>query len=635
MEFKILGPLEGFHGDKQLRIGGRRQQIALAMMLLELGKVIPLSRLIDAMWDCEPPVTARAQVQICISNLRRTMTAAGGPDLIDTHSHGYLIRSEGSTLDLHAFEAAAAEGRQSLAAGNPAEAVMKFRAALGLWRGPALCDIPSTLVQNSVAHINEHKLTVLESCLQAELLSGQFDDVAAELVKLTSEYPLRERLRALQMTVLYRVGRQAEALEVYRSIHSTLTSELGIEPSRELQDLHQVMLHGDQLPECPGVAMTRVPAVPAVSAPPAAVPRLLPADIPDFTGRATIVDGVIMTLTAATSGGERSYAVPVSVLSGPGGAGKTTLAVHIAHRLADQFPDGQLFARLRDGDRPAGPYEVLGRFLRALGVEGSSLPDSVEERAEMYRDLLSSKQVLVALDDVMSQEQVSPLLPGSSTCAVLITSRMRLTGLSAVQRYEVGAFTRRSALELLARVMGAGRIQAEPDAADTLCQLCGDRPLALRIVAARLAARPHWSVAALADRLADESRRLDELSYGDMGVRDSIAISYGNLSKNAQRLLRLLALIEAPDFEAWVGAPLLETDTRRAAELIEELAESYLIDARHGPVTDSVRYRFHDITRPFARERLLCDESPEARYAALARVTGDYRLLRPIKLSAR
>jgi DNA-binding SARP family transcriptional activator len=600
-------------------------------MLLELGKVIPLSRLIDAMWDCEPPVTARAQVQICISNLRRTMTAAGGPDLIDTHSHGYLIRSEGSTLDLQAFEAAAAGGRQSLAAGNPAEAVMKFRAALGLWRGPALCDIPSTLVQNSVAHINEHKLTVLESCLQAELLSGQFEDVAAELVKLTSEYPLRERLRALQMNVLYRVGRQAEALEVYRSIHSTLTSELGIEPSRELQVLHQTMLNGDQLPEWPGVAATRVSAV---SAPPAAVPRLLPADIPDFTGRAKIVDGVIMTLTAATSGGERSYAVPISVLSGPGGAGKTTLAVHIAHRLADQFPDGQLFARLRAGDRPAGPYEVLGRFLRALGVDGSSLPDSVEERAEMYRDLLSSKQVLVALDDVMSQEQVCPLLPGSSSCAVLITSRLRLTGLSAVQRSEVGAFTRRSALELLARVMGAGRIQAEPDAADALCQLCGDRPLALRIVAARLAARPHWSVAALVDRLADETRRLDELSYGDMGVRDSIAISYGNLSKNAQRLLRLLALIEAPDFEAWVGAPLLETDTRRAAELIEELAESYLIDARHGPVTDSVRYRFHDITRPFARERLLSDESPEARYAALARVTGDYRLLRPTRLSA-
>jgi DNA-binding SARP family transcriptional activator/tetratricopeptide (TPR) repeat protein len=617
MEFRILGPLDAYDGGKQVKLGGPRQQIALAMMLLEPGKVIPLNRLIDAMWDGDPPATARAQVQICISNLRRTMAAVGGPDLIDTHSHGYLIRLDDSTLDLREFEGAAAAGRRSLAAGDPAGAAAQFRGALSMWRGPALCNISSTLVENSVAHINELRLSVLESCLQAELLTGQFEHLVGELVKLTNEYPLRERFRALQMTALYRAGRQAEALEVYRNTHSTLTDELGIEPCKELRDLHQAILNGDQIPDSPGLA---VPAV--LPSPQAAGPRLLPADIPDFTGRAKIVDAIVNTVTAAASGREPAYAVAVNVLFGQGGAGKTTLAVHIAHRLADQFPDGQLFARLRVGDRSASPGEILGRFLRALGVEGSSLPDGIEERAEMYRDLVSRQKILVTLDDAMSQEQISPLLPGSSTCSVLVISRKRLTGLPAAHRYEVGAFGRRTAMELLTRVVGAERIEAEPEAADALCQLCGNLPLALRIVAARLAARPHWSVAALVERLADESRRLDELSYGDMGVRASIAISYDSLSPDARRLLRLLALSEAPDFEAWVGAPLLQSDPLRATELIEGLAESYLINAEQGPAAGPVRYRFHDIMRPFARERLLCDESPQERHAALERLLG-------------
>jgi DNA-binding SARP family transcriptional activator/tetratricopeptide (TPR) repeat protein len=617
MEFKMLGPLEAFHDGKQTRIGGPRQQIALAMLLLETGKVIPLSRLIDAMWGGEPPATARAQVQICISNLRRTTTAGGGPDLIDTHGHGYLIRPEDITLDLREFEAAVAAGRRSLAAGNPAEAATAFRGALSLWRGAALCDITSSLVQNSVTHINELRLTVLESCLQAELATGRSEDVAGELVRLTSEYPLRERLRALQMTALYRAGRRAEALEVYRSTHATLTGELGIEPGSALQDLHQAILNGDELPDSPGLI-----TVAAARPPRAAAPRLLPADIPDFTGRARIGDAIVKTLTAAASGDAPAYAVPVCVLFGQGGAGKTTLAVHIAHRLAGQFPDGQLFAQLRAGDHPASPCEVLGRFLRALGVDGSALPDGTEERAEMYRDLLSRKKVLITLDDAMSHEQISPLLPGSSTCSVLVISRKRLAGLPAAHRYEVGACSRRTALELLTRIVGAARIEAEREAAETLCQLCGYLPLALRVVAARLAARPRWTVAALVERLADESRRLDELSYGEMGVRVSITISYDSLSPDAQRLLRLLALSEAPDFEAWVGAPLLQADTLRAAELVEELAESYLIDAKQGPAAEPVRYRFHDITRPFARERLVSTESPRERYAALERLLG-------------
>jgi DNA-binding SARP family transcriptional activator len=612
VEFMILGALDVRHDGKEVKIGGPRQRIALAMMLLEPGKIIPLSRLIEAMWDGEPPATARAQVQICISNLRRTMAAVGGPDLIDTHSHGYLIRLDSSTLDLHEFQAAGGAGRRALAEGDAVSAAAQFRAALSLWRGPALLNISSALVENSVTHIDELRLSVTESCLQAELLAGQFEHTVAELARLTSEYPLRERFRALQMTALFRLGRQAEALEVYRSTHSTLTSELGIEPGKELQDLHQMILSGDALPDSPGLAVP----VPAPPQPPR--PHLLPAAIPDFTGR----DDIVKALTTAVADGQQGYAVPVNVLFGQGGAGKTTLAVHIAHRLAAQFPDGQLFARLRVGERSMSPSEVLGRFLRALGVDGSSLPEGIEERAEMYRDLLSGQRILIMLDDAVSEQQVHPLLPGSPTCIVLVVSRRRLMGLPANNRYEIGALSRDDAIQLFSRIVGQDRVEAEPEASDALSQLCGDLPLALRIVAARLAGRPRWSVASLVERLTDESRRLDELSYGDMGVRASIALSYEGLSPEAQRLLRMLALLEAPDFAPWIGAPLLQVDVQRAADLMEELAESYLIEAKQDPAVEPVRYRFHETIRPFSRERLLRNDSPQERLAALERALG-------------
>jgi DNA-binding SARP family transcriptional activator/tetratricopeptide (TPR) repeat protein len=616
VEFRIFGFLEVHHHGKQVKLGGPRQQVALAMMLLEPGKVIPMSRLIDAIWDGDPPTTARAQVQICVSNLRRSMVAVGVRGLIETYSHGYLLRLSDSTLDLREFEAAVAAGRRSLTAGNPAEAAAQFRSGLALWRGPVLGNISSALVQNSVVHIEQLRLSVLESCLQVELLTGPVEDLVGELDRLTGEYPLRERFRALLMTALYRAGRRAEALEVYRSTHSTLSGELGIEPGGELKELHQAMLLGHQVPDAPGLA------VPAWLPQQAARPRLLPADIPDFTGRAKTVDAIVKRVTAAASSRQSDHAVPVHVLFGQGGAGKTTFAVHIAHQLADQFPDGQLFARLRVGGQSACPYDVLGRFLRALGVDGSSLPDGIEERAEMYRNLLNERKVLVVLDDAISHEQIAPLLPGSSTCAVLVTNRKRLAGLAAANRYEIGAFSQRTAMELLTRVVGADWIKAEPEAAETLCRLCGNLPLTLRIVAARLTARPHWSVAGLVERLASESRRLDELSYGDMSVRASIEVSYNSLSPDARRLLRLLALSEAPDFAAWVGAPLLQVDVVSAAELMEELVESYLIDAKQGPAVEPVRYRFHDMTLPFARERLLREESPQERHAALERLLG-------------
>ncbi|WP_344883417.1 AfsR/SARP family transcriptional regulator [Nonomuraea antimicrobica] len=640
MDIRILGPLEASWGDVPIKLGGPRQQTVLAMLLLGAERVIPVGRLIEAVWDDDPPSTAREQIQICVSGLRRALVGADGEHLLRTRSPGYVFRLDTCTLDARVFDAGVREGREALSAGEPAAAAVSLRRALSLWRGTALSSVSSAVVQQSVAHLNERRLSVLEECIEIELNAGLCQDLVGELVALTQDHPLRERLRALHMTALYRTGRQAEALEVYRKTRAVLADELGIEPSSNLRRLHQAMLEGRPIMESavagsapvepppppaePGPPQIVIrPAAPPLAAPPPPpghkVPRLLPATIPDFTGRTRVIDQMLAEMTDATAVGE---ALPVTVLYGQGGAGKTTVAVHMAHRMATEFPDGQLFAQLQSGSRRVDPVDVLGRFLRALGVSGPALPEGGEERAEIYRDLLSKRRMLIVLDDAMSEEQIIPLLPGNPECSVLVTSRRRLTGLPTARRLEIGTMSLRSSVVLLGRILGRERVAAEREAAERLCRRCGCLPLALRIVAARLAARPHWSIAAMVERLRDESHRLDELNHGDMGLRASISLSYDALSAPARRLFRLLALSEAPSFAAWVGAPLLQADPLRAEDLLEELAEAYLLDIEPAPAPEPVRYRFHDIMRSFALERLLACESADERRAALERLIG-------------
>lgn len=695
LEFCVLGHLEVSANGRPVQLGGARERTVLAMLLLEAGHVIPVERLIDAVWDDDPPVTSRGQIQICISNLRRRILAGGGEDLIETRRPGYLLRVPAGTLDLHRFEAEVVKGHAALAAGDPAASARILRDALDLWRGPALADVDSTLVQQGVGRINERRLAVLGESLNSGLIAGEQHRLIGELTSLVAQYPLHEHFRALLMIALYTAGRQAEALDAYRKVREVLQGELGIDPGSELRGLHRAMLAGTfSLPGASGdtttpgrparsaagpeqddgsrsgrsvrkdhdgdadrgglpAALTEPAHLPAAaphapgafadpeSADPAAhesapaqeeaqafvrgeepkrrAPSLLPADIPDFTSRSETVDDIVRQI----SGDERrpgDQAVRVCVIVGQGGAGKTTLAVHVAHLLAPDFPDGRLFAHLRVGDRPANPSDILERFLRALGVVGPSLPKSLEERAELFRDLVSGRRVLIVLDDAMTERQVTWLLPGTAECSVIVTSRQRLTGLPSAGRVEIGALSESGAAALLARYVGEARVVAEAASVAELSQLCGRLPLALRICAARLAARPHWSVADLVDRLLDESRRLDELNHGEMQVRASISLTYDSLPDDARLLFRRLALLDVPNFAAWVGSPLLQVDVLRAQEALEVLAEAYLIDATPGP-GGQVRYSFHDIMRPFAQERL-AEESSEERLGALERWLG-------------
>ncbi|MFG1879230.1 BTAD domain-containing putative transcriptional regulator [Sphaerisporangium sp. NPDC049003] len=621
MEFRILGPLEVIAGSDRLDIGGARQRITLANLLLDANRLVTVDRLAEAIYGEDLPPTARAQVQICISSLRRLFAAHEGADIISTHPRGYIIRVEEGRLDAQRFEALTGEARRARNAGDLDEAVRSYRDALKLWQGEeALQGIESRPVQSAAGRLTEERITTNEDCIQLELDLGRHQELIGELTRLIEQYPLRERLRGLLMLALYRSGRRAEALQVYRLARETMIEELGIEPNEQLQRLEHAILTADESLDIP-VKATIIPVEPPAAAPVVPVPFLLPSAIADFTGRAKQIDAIERELALASEDPTR-FAVPIIIVAGKGGIGKTTVAVHAAHMVAERFPDGQLFADLHGGaSRQVSPMHVLERFLRALGVPGNAMPDGLEERAEMYRALLADRRTLVVLDDAATESQVLPLLPGTRMSAVLITSRSRLGGLAGAIHVDMDIFDADQSMELLARIAGTARVRSEAESAKALAELCGQLPLALRIAGARLSARPHWSIEQLVSRLEDETRRLDELNHGDMGIRASISLTYESVGEEARRLFRRLAILDTGLFSVWIGAALLGVPFADAADLFDELADAQLIETAGGYGVHSL-YRFHDLIRVFARECLASEETSAERKAALERVLG-------------
>jgi DNA-binding SARP family transcriptional activator len=622
--YRILGPLEVSNGPaRTFEVTPGRQQIVLGVLLSEANRVVSVDRLIDAIWEEEPPSTARTQVQICVSSLRRDLARIGCAEAIITRVPGYLLQVASGQLDSHVFAQLTAKAEALSRTGEVAAAAESLRQALGLWRGPTLSGITSRTLTAHASRLDEARLTALESCLDLELRLGGHHQVIAEIFTLVAEHPLRERLRGLLMLALYRSGRQAEALEVYRVGRELLIDELGLEPGEELRRLEAAILADD--------ASLR-PGEPAASAHrqrPAGgtgvAPFQLPADISDFTGRQDWIEEAEKLLT---NGSDR-HAPRVVVLAGKPGVGKSALAVHIAHRLAvAHFPGGQLYSDLGETRTPpVTAFDVLGRFLRALDIPGSSIPDSLDERAEMYRQCLARRRTLIVLDHAHSEQQVRPLLPGSNTCGVIVTSRSRLTGLPGARVLEIDVFEMEQAIEMLAAAIGAERVAAEPAAAQALIRLVGGLPLALRIVAARLAARERWSLAWMLERLSDEGRRLDELTHGGMMVRASLALTHDGLAPDARRLLRLLGVLDGLSFPTWVAAALLDFDLYRSADLLELLVDAQLLEIAAVDINGSPRYKFHDLIRIFAREQLEQHEDDQERRATVGRLTGGWLAL--------
>lgn len=623
MDFRLLGPIEASIGEGAVEFSSGRQRKLMALLLFHQGQVVPLDRIIEALWDGEPPGTAKGQVQTCVSALRRQFRELGGDELISTAPIGYAIHIPDGSLDITNFEGLVSDGVACVAEGRPEEAVRKLRASLALWRGQAAANVDGRLLQALAGRLNEDRIRVLEECIDLELSLGRHHQLVGELSELVMSHPLRERLRAQHMLALYRSGRQAEALESFQEVRRILIDDLGLQPGEELSAVQQAILSQDTAIALPPEAAQRAAAH---GSPYMGAPRQLPAAIAEFTGRRRTLEEITRMLSDPPAP-DGSRCLPVVCLNGEGGAGKTTLAVHAAHAVRHLYPDGQLFAQMQDADgRPTDPMELLARLISSLGRSPNPLPDSLPERISVYRSRLGERRILIVLDDVTSVAQAMALMPGNPDCAVIITSRNPLASLPGARHFEVGNLEEPACTELLGKIIGVARTAAEPEAVRQLIRFCDQLPLAVRIAAAKLSSRPHWSIAHMVQRMRDEPRRLDELAIDGIGIRATLADSYSELGSRSRQLFMRLSLLGSVDFGAWVSAPLLDLDPGQAEDALDELVAAHLVEARIAE-DGTFRFRMHDLVRIYALEQFAAEESAAERATTLRRLLSCWLFL--------
>jgi DNA-binding SARP family transcriptional activator len=621
LDFGVLGPLQVRHGEAHIVIGATMVRRLLAILLCRPGRAVAVPTLIEALWGDTPPPSSHKTVQVYVRRLRQLIGERGriayGPG-------GYTVVVAPDELDALRFAGLIADARAAGERGALEAARSLYRQGLGLWRGPAFADIEEPrLVAAEARRLEEEHLRVLEDCAAVTLALGRYDEVPAELAPLAALHPYRERLCALLMLALCRAGRQAEALSAYRRTSTALREELGVAPGQLLRNAHAAVL-GDGAVRVLDDAALGLPVVRHTCGADPVSPRHLPPDLADFTGRWEQAEALCRTLAAGGS---------AAVVAGAAGTGKTALAVHVAHRLRERFPDGQLYADLGgSGDQPVAHDRLLARFLAALGADCRALPATQEELQEAYRALTAGRRVLVILDDAASEAQVRPLLPSGPQCGVLVTSRRRLAGLSARTTVRLSVLDPVAAQELFADVAGAGRsvgewAAGEWAAAGEIARLCDRLPLALRIAGARVAGDEHLSPARLASRLRPESSRLDGLTAGDLSVRDRLGSSYAALGEPSRRAYRLLGLLDVPDFASWVPAALLDVCPEEAEAPVEELLDVHLLECTGVDACGRLRYRLLDLVRLHARERAAAEETPELRAGAVQRALGGWLAL--------
>lgn len=627
MRFQVLGPLEVGDGERPVSLTAPKHRALVATLLVHANTAVSPRRLIEYIWGDAPPDTAAQLVKVYVSQVRRRLTLppVDPHSVIATRAPGYMLNVAPGEFDADDFETLVSEAGSALAKGRPDHGFLKASKALALWKGEPFADVPSALLlEQEVPRLTERKLEATELQIEAGLQLGQHREILATLEQLVAAHPLRERFTAQLMLALSRSGRRAEALLSYRKLFDLLVQELGLRPAVELQQLQRAILNDDATANWHSVVTS------TESSPPASFsPFQLPPDVADFAGRQIECQRLRDALRAATAPTAVSGPTTSTVLTitGKAGVGKTALAVHVAHETAKRFTGGSLYIDLQGQEGAALlPEHVLAEFLRALGVEGAMLPGSLDERVRLYRTRMAGRKVLLLLDNAAGEAQVRPLLPTGGGCAALITSRHPLTGLEGVQRLDLEAFDPKQAMRLLVRLVGQERVNAELEAAQTVCRHCGFLPLAVRIAGARLATKPHWSLHDYALRLGDERRALDELVAGDLAVRTSFMSSYQELQGAARTAFKLLGLVQAPDFAAWVLLPLLNLDVDApgtpavAEDVIERLVDTRLLEVSARDAAGQLRYRFHDLLRVFARDRLRQEESPAEQLAAAERL---------------
>jgi DNA-binding SARP family transcriptional activator/Tfp pilus assembly protein PilF len=641
----LLGPVRAGRGDRALNVGGPQRQAVLGLLAMRANQAVSRDELIDGLWGEDPPSSAVNALHVHVAGLRRALEprrASRAPaQVLPATGPGYSLCLEPGQLDAELFGRHLDAARRSRSAGDLGDAARWLDVALRLWQATPLSGVPGPWAGIERVRLEEVRLSALEERTEIMLMLGRHVEVTAELTGLVREHPLREGLRGQLMLALYRCGRQADALAAFADARAELVEELGIEPGPGLRQLHEQILAADAALDQPAAATPATglsrSAEPASSEQDRPVPAQLPGDVDVFTGRASELaelDRLAATIgqpsrdsrTSGDSHGGRASAGPSAVvisISGTAGVGKTALAVRWAHRVRDAFPDGQLYVNLRgyDPGQPILAGDALAGFLRALGMQGQDIPRELDERAAAYRTLLDGRQMMVVLDNASSVEQVRPLLPGSPSNLVLVTSRDSLAGLVArhgARRVDLSTLPPDDAFALLRTLIG-GRAEAEPDATTTLTRQCAQLPLALRVAAELAAASPAMTVAQLADELTDEQQRLDLLDAGgDPGsaVRGVLSWSYHHLPSGYARAFRLLGLHPGPDLDPYAAAALTATSHPHARRLLELLARAHLIHR-----TRPGRYGMHDLLRAYAADLASADVE---RYPALTRLFDYY-----------
>jgi DNA-binding SARP family transcriptional activator/Tfp pilus assembly protein PilF len=654
MKFRLLGPLEVRVGDDWKGIGAPKWRSVLAALLINAGQIVSADALINEVWGDDPPAKAANLISIYVLRLRRLLGDADS-SLLVTRAPGYQLRVAATDTDALLFEAMVRDGRRVFGSGDPQGAARQLTEALALWYGRPLADVRATpLVEAEAERLAELRLGAIELRITAELGCGGHDQAVPEIRRLLADHPLREGLWLQLMRALDGSGRHAEALEVYGQARNAISGQLGVDPGAELRQLYADLLAKDQTglrgtisagtvearPRKPAAGKSRAAATPDPAAGPAAAgtrpsrgprssmptPAQLPADVTDFTGRDEQVKRLCELLAGAGADSDTG-AVRIAVVAGAGGLGKTSLAVHAAHRVRRKFPDGQLYVDLLGATpTPLSPGDVLARFLRDLGVDGRQIPVDEDERAGRYRTALASRRMLVVLDNARDAAQVRPLLPGAASSAVLVTTRSRMPDLASTRLVDLNVLDDDEALTLFIKAVGDDRAAAEPEATAELLDACAGLPLAIRICAARLATRSGWSIQAMASRLRDEHHRLDELRAGDLAVRASFQVSFASLLTTAgpddiapADAFRLLGLWQGPSISAAAAAALFGRPEYLAANALETLVDVHLLES-----TGPDRYKFHDLLRVYSSERAVADLSGPEREAAVGRLLGWY-----------
>ncbi|MEU5976539.1 BTAD domain-containing putative transcriptional regulator [Streptomyces sp. NPDC047315] len=612
MRFYVLGSLRVANEQGELAtLPGRKDRAFLAELLAHVGNVVSVDHLVESVWPADAPVKRINAVHVRVSRLRSLFRSLAGPgregEVMLTESGAYRLAP--SEVDANQFEMLLAAGVREREKGFLDKAADRLDRALALWEGEAFTDVTAgDCVSAEAERLTELRLTALEQQAEVRLAMGACSWVVSTLKPLVERHPLRETLHGHLMTALHRSNRSAEALAVYADLRSRLADELGADPTSDLRNLHRsILAHdpGDHRPAAP-------PAAAAQVAPPArrewSFPFQLPAATADFVPRravAAVLDAMTVPDPSTTT---------FAVVTGHGGVGKTAVAVHVAHRLRSLFPDGQFYVDLGGStERPADPRVALARMLSTTACPASWLQQDVGAMATRFRDSLKDRRVLIVLDDAADEAQLHHLLPGNAESAVLITSRSRLTALPVTARVELAEMNQRQALTLFERVVGAARVGCEPTAAREVARLCHYLPLALRVAAARLAARPHWRFADLAARMALRPGLMTELTWDALSVRRCFAPAYGRLNDDDQRLYRVIGMSGVSVFSAHSASAVTALPPSDIVDALERLVDGGLLSVVHG---DSALFRMYGLAAAYAREAAECDASVTEREAA-------------------